>query len=169
MNSALQRLAAQRVGQANRRHGAWKTAEYCTWSNMKYRCLNPRSSQYERYGERGIAICERWVESFEAFLADMGLRPGPEFSLDRIDNDGPYSPENCRWANPSQQMRNQRRTVVVTFQGERMSAVDLAQTHGMQPSTVIQRLKRGWTVEQAIRPTERMCAVGVTAHDGSGA
>jgi hypothetical protein len=134
---------------------------------MKYRCLNPRSTQYARYGGRGIMVCEQWAESFEAFLRHMGPRPGPNHSLDRIDNDGPYTPENCRWAESSRQQRNQRRTVMTTFRGERMSATDLAQQYGLQPSTVIQRLKRGWTSEQAILPTQRMIAVGSEVGNGT--
>lgn len=90
-------------------HGAAGTPEYRAWSGMKARCHNPNNPDYHRYGDRGIRVCDRWIESFERFLADMGPRPSSEHSLDRFpNNDGNYEPDNCRWATAQEQAFNRR-------------------------------------------------------------
>jgi hypothetical protein len=75
---------------------------------MKTRCYNEKAPKYPNYGGRGIKVCDRWLHSFENFLADMGPKPGPEYSIDRKENDGDYEPGNCRWATPTQQAQNRR-------------------------------------------------------------
>lgn len=97
----------------NFKHGAsedGRTPEYGTWCSMRARCLCPTSKSFKNYGGRGIKICDRWLSSFQLFLDDMGKRPSPELSIERIDVNGNYEPSNCRWASPVDQCRNKRTT-----------------------------------------------------------
>ena len=90
-------------------HGMSLTPEYRSWAGIKQRCFNKNDRSYKDYGGRGITMCDRWAKSFECFYADMGRKPEPRMSIDRINNDGNYEPGNCRWATPKQQYHNRRK------------------------------------------------------------
>jgi hypothetical protein len=92
----------------NFKHGLTYTNEYYIWKAMKQRCYNPKHKSWKNYGNRGIKICDRWLNSFQNFLEDMGTKPAPEYSIDRINNDGNYEPSNCKWATKSEQNNNKR-------------------------------------------------------------
>ena len=117
---------------------------------MKSRCFNSKILGYHNYGGRGITVCDRWAYSFENFYADMGDPPDEGMSIDRIDNDGPYSPDNCRWATLEEQGRNKRTTRFLTFEGESLIVKDWLKKTGTNKSTYYRRLKRGLTPEQAL-------------------
>lgn len=124
---------------------------YQCWSDMKQRCMNEKHKQFKNYGARGIFICQRWLEAFENFVEDMGEKPDG-LTLDRIDNNGPYAPENCRWATPAQQRRNQRDCKYVEYNGERLTAEELGIKLGLHPTTIRYRIKNGWKLEDIVNP-----------------
>lgn len=123
------------------------TPEYIVWTQMRQRCVNSKAPNWKNYGGRGITICERW-SSYENFLADMGRRPTPHHSLDRRDNDGPYAPENCRWATYQEQVNNQRRTVLIAFNGRIQPAADWGRELNLSASVITARVKLGWEPER---------------------
>ena len=99
------------VGEKSRTtHGLSRTPEYVAWRDAKQRCYSQRNKRYKDYGARGIVMCERWLHGFEYFYLDMGKRPSENHSLDRKNNDGPYNPDNCRWATLTEQANNKQRS-----------------------------------------------------------
>jgi len=129
-------------------HGGCGTKEYKTWEGMMCRVNNNRDKAYKDYGGRGISICERWF-NFEIFLSDMGKRP-EGMSLDRIDNDGDYSPENCRWATPKEQANNRRDNITLTFNETTKTIAEWAAETGLKWHTIKGRLNRGWSIKSTL-------------------
>lgn len=131
-------------------HGMTSSPEYYSWRAMKRRCLAPNASQYKYYGGRGIKVCRRWIESFEAFLADMGHKPSKKHSIERRDTNGDYTPHNCCWATQEAQNNNHRNTRIFTVAGVTGPISVLAPLHGQTASLIRMRLDRGFTIERAL-------------------
>ncbi len=127
---------------------------YSIWSGMLQRCNNPNCKGYRNYGGRGITVCTRWRESFEAFASDVGARPSTEHTLDRINVNGNYEPTNVRWATDSEQQRNRRDNVRTLYQGELLTAQDIAERVGLPANTIRTRLSKGVTGEALVEPGE---------------
>jgi hypothetical protein len=127
-----------------------KASEYSTWCSLKHRCLNPNNASFHNYGGRGISVHHTWRDSYEQFLTDVGRRPSNKHTLERIDNDGDYAPDNVRWATRLEQAQNTRKVTLVTYQGRTQTASQWAREVGLKATTVNQRIKRGWTPERAL-------------------
>lgn len=145
-------LAAKRAEKRRKHEVALRfqyPREYAIWLSAKTRCFNSNHATYKRYGARGITMCPEWKESFEAFITDMG--PCPEgLSIDRIDNDGPYAPANCRWATRREQMANRSNSVLYPHQGTMKCADHIAEIEGIHRHTFQKLLYRKVSVEEAI-------------------
>jgi hypothetical protein len=131
--------------------GRKRSPEYRTWRNMLKRCHNQNSTDYGRYGGRGISVCDRW-HNFEAFLADMGLKPSPKHEIDRISNDGLYEPDNCRWATRKEQHNNKRNNRLLTIGGRILTITAWAREANISPITLTSRVKSGWHQDWILMP-----------------
>jgi hypothetical protein len=129
-------------------HGLSDTRTYRIWGAMIARCIKPSSAAYRHYGGRGIKVCYRWMESFEAFVEDMGECP-EGMTIERVDNDGPYSKENCKWASRQEQSSNTRRTHRITLGGETRPLREWAKILGIVDSALSWRIER-WGIERAL-------------------
>lgn len=137
----------------NETHGERRarTPEYRAWCNMIDRCERQACPSFAHYGGRGITVCSRWRASFVAFLEDMGRRPSPQHSLDRIDVNGQYSPGNCRWADRKTQARNVRNVKHITAFGKALTLAEWADETGIDKRKIFMRLRGlGWTPERAL-------------------
>lgn len=134
---------------ANITHGKSSSPEYVIWENVIQRTTNKNHTSYEHYGGRGIKICERWLK-FENFYEDMGERPKNK-TLDRINNDGGYCPENCRWATRKEQQRNRRNNRLITFRGETKCVSEWSEELKIKPDTLLSRINHySWSIERAL-------------------
>lgn len=136
-------------------HGLSYTPEYRAWQQMRLRCLDPQHRAYPRYGGRGITICDRWKDSPENFVADMGPRPSPRHEIDRVDNDRGYEPDNCRWATRKTNSRNRRSNRMLTHRGETLALAEWCERLNIPRDTVRKRLESGWTVASALETPVR--------------
>ncbi len=130
-------------------HGLSESREMASYKSMVQRCTNRNSPEYHRYGGRGISVCQRWLDSFENFLSDMGLRP-EGMTLDRINNSVGYEPTNCRWATKRQQANNTRNNRIISVEGTKKTLAEWARDAGMSDRTLRTRLRLGWEPERAL-------------------
>ncbi len=140
-------------------HKRSNTKEFRTWAGLKNRCNNPKDPAYINYGGRGIKVCDRWVDSFENFLDDMGQAPSKNHSIDRKDNDGNYCPENCRWATPIQQSNNRRSSLTYEYEGGMLTLREISSLTKTPLNLLQDRVQRlGWSVNDAINRPARSFA-----------
>jgi hypothetical protein len=136
------------TSKAHAKHGKYETPEYYIWEGIVQRCTNPKTIGWKHYGGRGITVCERWRD-FKNFYADMGERPKNR-SIDRIDNNGPYSPENCRWASTTEQIRNRRNSTLFTIDGVTAHIDEWGAKFGITANAIRARLRIGWDTKSAV-------------------
>lgn len=141
---------------AQHKHGQSRTKLYAVWRAMCDRCRNSRNKNWDRYGGRGITVCARWLgeNGFENFAADVGAGKSEGKSLDRINNDAGYSPENVRWVDMKTQGRNRCNSRMLTHDGKTMSVVEWGEHLGINHGTIATRLSRGMSVERALTKTK---------------
>lgn len=131
-------------------HGMTDTPEHEAWVNMIQRCTNPKNPGFANYRGRGITVCQAWLESFVAFLNDVGMRPGPGYSLERKENDGNYEPGNVEWIPAPLQHQNKRTNRMLEIDGVRKCMAEWARIFGRPAGTIHKRLKLGWDVKRAV-------------------
>ena len=138
------------TGKQNATHGMKGTPEYRAWCGMKNRCYNKNHDSYPWYGGRGIAVCESWLGSFEAFYADMGPKPSPQHSVERSNLNGNYEPGNAIWGTEEEQANNRPDSRLITVGDETMTVARWSRRAGMSPARIYQRLDRGWSAADAV-------------------
>ena len=139
-------------------HGMRHTPEYEIWKSMKQRCYNPKNKRYSDWGGRGIKMCDRWKNSFKNFIEDMGKRPPDKHSIDRIDNDKDYCPENCKWATLDEQVNNARSNILITYNGKTLNVSQWSKLVNIKAFTILARINLlGWSHEKALTtPVRRL-------------
>lgn len=130
-------------------HGMTGSRPWRIWSKILPRCYNPKATIYKHYGGRGITVCEKW-HSFEGFWEDMKVGYEDHLTVERIDNNGNYCKENCRWATRKEQARNRRSSRLIEFRGEILTLAEWCDRTGLHPSTILSRIRYGWSVEDAL-------------------
>jgi len=133
-----------------KRSGEGSVPEYAIWKRIRQRCNDPNIHQWNNYGGRGIKICKRW-NRFELFLNDVGSRPTSDHTIERIDNNGNYEPNNVKWATKKEQVRNRRMTLKVRYQNQLIPLAELAEKMKMPYSRLYARVRAGWSITKAVR------------------
>jgi len=145
-------LQKELLTKKNITHGMTYTKLYVDWIQMRKRCKNKKNKSYKNYGARGISVCKRW-DKFENFYTDMGDKP-KGLTLERIDNNKGYSPDNCKWATRKEQANNSRHNVIINYKGQRLTMAQWAREIGIKCSTLSRRIQRHWPIEKALtQPT----------------
>ena len=139
--------------------------EYVVWDSMKQRCTNKNNDGYKYYGERGIKICDRWINSFKNFYADMGKRPSKKYTLDRVDNDGDYILENCRWATIKEQRNNTSRNRIIEYKEKQRTLAQWSEIEGINYYLLMHRLNSGWSTERAFTEKKKVSRL-IVKHNG---
>lgn len=137
-------------GCSKEHHGMSGSKEYMIWVSIIKRCCNPHDKDYERYGGRGITVCDEWRHSFEAFYKDMGARPDDCQTIDRINNNGNYEPGNCRWTTWKRQNRNTSRTIMIDYHGLSLPLCDVADLAGIPVGMLRRRYYDGWAIDRML-------------------
>lgn len=139
------------TGKFEIKHGRSRDDIYHIWQNMKARCVNPNHQSFKDYGGRGIKVCDEWLK-FENFLSDMGERPSKTHSLDRINNNGNYEANNCRWATRRQQCTNTRYNVYITFKEQTKTLSEWCEESGIEFNRARLRIKKGYPLDRVFDP-----------------
>ena len=140
------------------KHGMEKSTEYKSWQGAKARCYNVKNKKYHRYGGRGIKVCERWRNSFVNFIFDMGKKPSVKHTLDRIDNDGNYCPENCKWSTGVEQSNNRSTNTFIKYNGEHLTLAQWGKKTGIPANVISSRLRiLNWSTHDAITTPIAKC------------
>lgn len=143
-------VAGELISKSRTTHGSTSSPEYHAWRGLKKRCLLEDNASYIHYGARGIKVCKEWLNSFETFLNDMGLKPTPKHTIERIDVNGNYEKSNCKWATWQEQQRNRRNNRLVEWGGKIKCISDWAEELGVNRSALSYRLiNGGWSTEKA--------------------
>ena len=132
-------------------HGMTKSHEYKTWAGMLSRCYNKNNTNYHNYGQRGITVCDEWIGSFELFFVDMGKKPNSNYSIERIENNKGYSPDNCKWATAYEQANNKRNNHLITINGVEKNLTQWSLEFEIGTHIIYQRLKIGLTGDDLIK------------------
>jgi hypothetical protein len=154
LNDGKTKMCRECHERSKTKHGHSRTPLYHIWQGMKQRCYDKHSISYCHYGLIGIKVCDRWLESFENFLEDMGERPSKEYSIDRIDNNGNYCPDNCRWATHEEQQNNMSSNRLLTYEGKTKSVSQWAKTNNINTSTLFYLINKGIPIGRALNYNE---------------